>query len=336
VTVDQRKLPSFTWIFMVAFLAVLGALAGGWVVLHQAAGNEAELVTGAALLAAGYLGVVAILVTLPIALNLFATRKSLHRHQQDLMISLGDRLQGISVLMNLISEQQLLSDRAKAVAFREKDHDALHRAVQEEISRQNWDVAYLLANDIESQFGYKQQADAFRAQIASQRAEIQRRQLGELLAPVDRHIRAESWGAALQEAQQIMEQYPNDPHVQKLPEEIESRRQQRKQQLRDSWQEAVNRRDVDGSIEILKKLDLYLTPAEADAMQETARNVFKEKREALRIHFAQAVKENRIAEAIRLGDEIMNDFPNTRMAQEVREMMEGLRQRIQEPQASSA
>jgi hypothetical protein len=320
VTVDQRKLPSFTWIFMVAFLAVLGALAGGWVLLHQAAGNEAELVTGAALLAAGYLGVVAILVTLPIALNLFATRKSLHRHQQDLMISLGDRLQGISVLMNLISEQ----------------HDALHRAVQEEISRQNWDVAYLLANDIESQFGYKQQADAFRAQIASQRAEIQRRQLGELLAPVDRHIRAESWGAALQEAQQIMEQYPNDPHVQKLPEEIESRRQQRKQQLRDSWQEAVNRRDVDGSIEILKKLDLYLTPTEADAMQETARNVFKEKREALRIHFAQAVKENRIAEAIRLGDEIMNDFPNTRMAQEVREMMEGLRQRIQEPQASSA
>lgn len=333
---DHRKLPSFTWIYIVAFLVVLAAATRGWLLLHNSAGSSAELQTGAALLAAGCLGLVAILVTLPIALNLIATRKSLHRHQHDLMTSLGDRLQGISVLMNLISEQQLLSDRAKAIAFREKDHDALHRAVREEIGRHNWEVAHLLANDIESQFGYKQEADAFRAQIVAQRGEVQRRQLAELVGPVDRHIKAEAWGAALQEAQQIMERFPDDEHVQRLPEEIEARRQQRKQQLRDSWQEAINRHDVDGSIEILKKLDLYLTPAEADSMQEIARNVFKEKREALRIRFAQAVKDNRIADAIRLGDEIMTDFPNTRMAQEVREMMDALRQRITEPQASSA
>jgi hypothetical protein len=29
----------------------------------------------------------------------------------------------------------------------------------------------------------------------------------------------------------------------------------------------------------------------------------------------------------------MTDFPNTRMAQEVRDMMDALRQRLQEPQA---
>ena len=70
-------------------------------------------------------------------------------------------------------------------------------------------------------------------------------------------------------------------------------------------------------------------------MQEIARNVFKEKREALRIRFSQAVKEQRIGDAIRLGDEIMTDFPNTRMAQEVRDMMDALRHRLQEPQAFS-
>ena len=51
-------------------------------------------------------------------------------------------------------------------------------------------------------------------------------------------------------------------------EEIEARRQGHKKQLLDSWREAVNRKDVDGSIEILKKLDIYLTPVEAESMQE--------------------------------------------------------------------
>jgi hypothetical protein len=332
---EQSKVPTYTWVFAIAFLAVVAALAAGISLLRHPAASNAALVTGAALLAAGYLGLIAILVTLPIAMNLAAARQSNLKHQKDFMTALGDRLEGISILMNLISEQQLLSDRAKAVAFREKDHDAVHRAVVEEIAKHNWDAAILLASDIETQFGYKQQADEFRREIGNKQSEHQRRHLAELLAPVDRHIKVEAWGTALQEAQAIMEQYPDDPQVKRLPEEIESRRQLRKQQLRESWQDAIDRHDVDGSIEILKRLDLYLTPAEAESMQEIARNVFKEKREALRIRFAQAVKEQRIADAVRLGEEIMNDFPNTRMAQEVRDMMTALRQRM-EPQASSA
>jgi hypothetical protein len=71
-------------------------------------------------------------------------------------------------------------------------------------------------------------------------------------------------------------------------------------------------------------------------MQEIARNVFKEKREGLRSRFALAVQEHKWAEAIRLGDEIIHDFPNTRIAQEVREKMDALRQRADEPHATSA
>jgi hypothetical protein len=329
---EQRHVPTFIWIFGIAFLAVLAALAAGVVLLRHGDAPLSSIATGTAFLAAGYLGLIAILVTLPIALDLAAARRSSLRHQAEFMTTLTDRLEGISILMNLISEQQLLSDRAKAVAFREKDHDALHRAVVEEIGRQNWEMAGLLANDIETQFGFKQEADAFRAEIMGRQNELQRLQLADMLAPVDRHIQAEAWGTALQEAQQIMERFPNDPQCQRLPEEIESRRQQRKQQLRQSWQDAIDRHDVDGSIEILKRLDLYLTPAEAESMQEIARNVFKEKREALRIRFSLAVKEQRIGDAIRLGEEIMTDFPNTRMAQEVRDMMDALRQRLHEPQ----
>ena len=113
----------------------------------------------------------------------------------------------------------------------------------------------------------------------------------------------------------------------RLPQEIETRRQGTKKQLLDSWNEAVARKDVDGSIEILKKLDLYLTRQEAEAMQEGARNVFKEKLNQLGTQFTLAVQDHKWAEAVRLGEIIGREFPNSGIAREVREKMDTLRAR---------
>ena len=93
---------------------------------------------------------------------------------------------------------------------------------------------------------------------------------------------------------------------------------------------------MDGSIEILKQLDPYLTPQEAEQMQEPVRNVFKEKLNSLRTQFSLAVQDHKWAEAIRLGDIISRDFPNTKIAQEVREKMDALRQRANREEAVSA
>jgi hypothetical protein len=187
-----------------------------------------------------------------------------------------------------------------------------------------------LVNDIEIVFGYKAEADRFRQEISSRRQEFTQRQITQELPQVERYIAAEAWGQAIQEAHRVMALFPNDPKVQNLPAEIEIRRQACKKKLLDSWQEAVNKHDVDGSIDVLKHLDLYLTPTEAEGMLETARGVFKEKINLLRAEFAMAVQDKRWAEALRLGDTIVTEFPNSRMAQEVRDMMEMLRQRAAE------
>src|SRR5205823_1710383 len=117
---------------------------------------------GWALLAAGAVSLVAVLITLPIALHLSDMSRSALKGQADICTLLTDRLQQISVMLNLISEQQLLSDRAKSVAFREKDRDALRRAIQEEIARHDFEAAGALANDIEIVFGLKLEAQAVR------------------------------------------------------------------------------------------------------------------------------------------------------------------------------
>jgi hypothetical protein len=127
-----------------------------------------------------------------------------------------------------------------------------------------------------------------------------------------------------------MQTFPDNEQVRNLPVEIETRRQNHKRQLMASWTDAVARHDVDGSIEILKQLDTYLTPSEAESMQETARSVFKEKLANLGKQFSQAVQDHRWVEAIRTGEQVMREFPNSRIAQEVRENMDSLRQRAGE------
>ena len=133
----------------------------------------------------------------------------------------------------------------------------------------------------------------------------------------------------------MLAKFPDNERVRNLPQEIETRRQGHKRQLLESWHEAVARHDVDGSIEILRQLDTYLTPKEAEGLQETARGIFREKLNSLGKQFAVSVQEHRWHDALGVGDQIVRDFPNTRIAQEVREKMDVLRKRATEPAAAA-
>jgi hypothetical protein len=257
-----------------------------------------------------------------LAYHLVTSRIANSKCIEDFVGPFDERMQQMNVLLNLISEQQLISDRAKVVAFREKDRDALRHAIHEEIGRKDWEAALALANDMESIFGYKEESARLRGEIEHKRDEIYRKQVADAVAGVDRFIRTEQWQEAHLEAKNVMAQFPNDAHVQNLPNEIENRRQAHKKQLRDSLQEATSRNDIDGSIEILKKLDTYLTPAEAEELQEVAHHVLKERLAALRTQFVLAAQDNNWAEAGRLADLINRDFSKTRLAHEVREVME--------------
>ena len=315
--------PSFNWMYVLVLLLValptLGA--GVYIALHE---------ENFALLAAGCASVVAVLVTWPLARAIEASREAHARALREVTAPMAERMQQLGVQLNQIGEQQLLSDRAKAVAYREKDRDALRRAIYEELGKKDFEAAMALANSIESEFGYKQEADRFRGEIRQRYEEVSRKQITEAAAVIDRHTRDENWAEAKREAERLAHQFPHDPQVKALPHEIDNRRNQFKRQLLDRWQAAVARNDVDGSIELLKHLDLYLSPTEAEPLQEQARHMFKEKLHHLRTQFSVAVQDHKWQEALRIGDSIMRDFPNTQIAKEVRAMMANLRERASE------
>jgi hypothetical protein len=319
---EQPKPPvetSYVWVYAVSLLASLALFGVGVFIATRQMHYE--------MLAAGALSVIVVLVVWATASSINAARRSIESSERADHSRVLDRLHQIAGLLTTLGEQQLLSDRAKSVAYRDKDRKALRDAIREEMNAKDWDAALVLANDMQTQFGYVEEAAVLRAEINANRTEVLTRQIADSAALIDQHIQAERWTQALREAERIQQIYPNDERARQLPAQIEIRRQAHKKQLLEGWKEAVYRNDVDGSIEILKKVDIYLTPAEAASMQETARGVFKERLNNLKNDFSKAVHNEQWSEAIRIGDLIMREHPNSRLALEVRDTMDALRQR---------
>ena len=328
---DRRRTPTFVWIYAAAASLALATLVVGIIRLGRGFGDDWTMV------AAGALGLVAVAVTWPIASMLGGVGSAEETSGTPTPSSAASspQMQQMLEVLQSIRDNQLLSDRAKQIAFRGKDLDALRRAIQEDIARQDWDAALKLADLVEHEFGYKAEAERLRTEIRAKCEECTRRMLDDGMAAIDKHTAAEQWNNALREADKLIAAFPDNERIRSLPQEIENRRQSHKRQLVASWHEAVARHDIDGSIEILKQLDTYLTPKEAEGLQETARGIFREKLNSLGKQFASAVQEHRWNDAITVGDRIVRDFPNTRIAQEVREKMDVLRKRAAEPAAAA-
>ena len=311
---------SYHLVFGAALLGSLVLLAVG-IYLAVVPPHDKSLLLG------GIFAVLIVVVTWPIATGMNTWRQSAEAERAGHLKTVDDRLAQMIELLHCVTKQQLLSDRAKSVAYRSKDRQVLRDAIREEMNAKDWDAALVLANDMEREFGYVQEAGALRAEINNSRTEVVRRQVAEATAVVEQQVQAEQWTQAVREAERVMALYPNDPQVQQLPQAIEARRQQHKRQLRESLDAAAARHDYDGAMEILRRLDPYLTPAEASSMQETVRGLLKDRIGHFKEQFIKAHHDGNWAEAIRIGEVVVAEHPNSRLALEVREMMDTLRQR---------
>ena len=90
-------------------------------------------------------------------------------------------------------------------------------------------------------------------------------------------------------------------------------------------------------MEVLRRLDMYLTPEEGQQLAETAKEVFRGRLKRLKDQFTQAMHQHDFLEALRLGEVIKNEFPNSKLAQEVRDHQPKLREAAGvEPEEASA
>jgi hypothetical protein len=235
------------------------------------------------------------------------------------------------ILMESLKETASLSDASKQIAFRQKDREALRAAIQEDLQRGDTDSALQLVGEMERRFGSKRETETLRDQIETGQRDAITRQVRDAVEHIDQTLGRFDWSAAQREAEKLVRQLPNHPDVRRLPERVQTAKDAHKRELLKQWKDAVARDDVDRSVELLKHLDQYISPSEAEAYKEAARDVFKKKLQQLGVQFALHAHDKNHIEAFRIAQQIVEEFPNSRMAAELKERMDILAERAHQP-----
>jgi hypothetical protein len=220
-----------------------------------------------------------------------------------------------------------LSDQAKSLIFREREMEAFRATIHEDLMCQDYTSAELLIDSMEKRFGYEEEAATLRREVEDSRKATMEEKIDAAIARIQGLLDRYDWPQALRESARLQKLFPENEKIAALPDRVERARSRRKRELLQRYGEAVRRNDIDRSIELLKELDLYLTPQEGAALQESARGIFKAKLHNLGVQFTLAVTDQQWARAVETGEEIVREFPNTRMAQEVRGKIDTLRAR---------
>jgi len=241
-------------------------------------------------------------------------------------------------LLASINDRMLLSDRSKRVAYREQERNALRKYIREDIDRGDFEAALVLAEEMGDTFGYREEAEQFRDEILAAREAYVQRKVNEAVAALDQMLANHQWHRALTEASKIQRLYPDSPKVHGLETYVRDSFHQYKESLGRQLEQATQRDDVELAMELLREMDKYLTESEAANYREMARKIIARKRDNLGVQFRMAVQDKEWSRALRVGDQIIADFPNTKMAEEVKSKRDDLRalaqQHAQQPAAT--
>ena len=251
-------------------------------------------------------------------------------------LGFGDSEGEAIMLLRSINDRLLVSDSARRITYRQEERRALHGAIREDIDAGHYDTAMMLATRMSHEYGYREEAEAFRDEILAARAAETHEKISQAISNLDQILARYEWENAAKEAARVQRLFPDSPLVKSLSAKVVQAREQRKRDLEREFLRAAGRDDVDHALKLIKELDKYLTPEEAEPFRETARGVIGKQRDNLGVQFKLAIQDKDWVQAVRVGEQIIREFPNSKMADEVRDMLDLLRERAAGQQAAQS
>lgn len=249
----------------------------------------------------------------------------------------GARLEQIAELLeknrsavSQISQIAHLSESARAIVFLEADREGLREAVFDKLQQQDFDSTEKIIDEIAQHPKYKELAKQLRSEANNYRNATDAERINQVIAHIEKLLESHEWAKASVQIERLIKANPDSERTRLLRQRLLDKKEERKKILLTAWDDAIRRQATDRSLEILRELDMYLTPNEGLALQEAARDVFKTKLHNLGVEFSLAVSEKRWAKALQTGQLIVRGFPNSRMAQEIRETWDVLEKKVEQ------
>jgi hypothetical protein len=247
----------------------------------------------------------------------------------------GDKLEKVTEMLDKnrsvltqINQNTRLSEAAKAIAFRDAEMQSLREAVFDKLQQQDFDTAYEIIDEIARHVEYKNLAEQLHTQANNYRDASDAERVNQVISHIEKLFESSQWAKASAQIERLIRDFPKSENAKAMRQKLLDKKEERKKILLNAWDDAVKRQATDRSLEILRELDLYLTPNEGLALQEAARDVFRTKLHNLGVQFSLAVSGKQWEKAIGAGQQIIRDFPNSRMAEEIREKWDILKQKV--------
>ena len=238
-------------------------------------------------------------------------------------------LENISSDLVQINHSSRVSDAAKAIVFRDADIQTLREAVFDKLQQQDFNAAEDIINEIAKRPEYKELAEQLRIQTRRYHDSTDQERLNQVITHVNKLLGECQWARASAQIEGLIKAHPDNEQAKSMRQTLIDKKQERKRILLAAWDDAIQKQETDRSLEILKELDQYLTPNEGLALQEAARDVFRTKLHNLGVQFAISVTEKRWVDALEIGQNIIADFPNSKMSEEIRGKLDVLKQNVQ-------
>jgi hypothetical protein len=233
-------------------------------------------------------------------------------------------------VLTQINQNTRISEAAKAIAFRDADTQSLREAVFDKLQQQDFDTTYEIIDEIARRVEYKSLAEQLRIQANNYRDATDAERVNQVIAHIEKLFESSQWAKASTQIERLIRDFPKSENAKAMRQKLLDKKEERKKILLNAWDDAIKRQATDRSLEILRELDLYLTPNEGLALQEAAKDVFRNKLHNLGVQFSLAVSGKQWEKAIEAGEQIIRDFPNSRMAEEIHEKWYILKQKVEQ------
>ena len=227
-----------------------------------------------------------------------------------------------------IDEHVMLSDASKRLLYRDRELDLVRMMLERDIAAGDHDAALRLVDELGTQFGRLEEAEGHRARIEGIRAADVRDRVSSGVQVIRRHLANGDWNAATAEADRLHRLLPDAPGLDGLVNQIASARVRHAADIEARMREAHGEGRIDESMRLLRELDRHLEGDEASRVVDVAQAIIVAHRDLVGRRFRDAVSEKQWPVALELGESIVRDYPNTRMAEETTALLPGIRSKL--------
>jgi hypothetical protein len=242
---------------------------------------------------------------------------------------------GDSAKLEAILEAMQMSENAKRILFRDRELDLIRNTIQADIESEDFHAALVLCDQMANVFGAVEEAEEMRTNVQEIIHQHHEERIHEELNQLNELISNRQWVESYQFAARLRRLYPESPLLHELEQNIADMRTEYGHALEDRFLSAAKNDNVEDAMILLRELDKYLTPEDARRFRDTANSVIKTYRESLGAKFKMAVNDHRWQQAIEFGGELVAQFPNTKMAEEIKDILNTIQVRAVEDETES-